>query len=507
MAAFQAKKEKIMMNTVVTKLALAISTRLFLLGSLMLFGGINCGENGLEEPEMSGMLVFGGGNLDEANSVNVTPDDDLVVLGTSSSVTGAKKCKTMSFGEVPCPDFWVFRLDPQGNTKWEYHIGASGEEVSKSMASSAVGEIFLAGYSESFSEGDFLGEPSSKLWIVKLDANGSLLWQKAYGPGIGRWECTGIISTSDGGLAVTLIELSDDPDLPSSSLLKLNGNGDVQWHNYYQSADGIDDFYANAVSSVANGDFLVSGFVFTSLPDGNIGRIATTMKVDAEGKTIWAKKYFDGEASDVSDVSDITDIVTTADGGFAFSGWIMRPNPEGNYSEHVWVLKADSDGEIEWQKMYGDKVEQGNAYSIVQTEQGEFAVCGYRAMDGKENADIWVMKIDRDGELIWQRIYGGEEPDFGFRIQANSDGFVVAGTTESFGARGGADALVMKLDDDGRVIGEKCNASSPSNAKPTPTSVTTQNISLSVLTRAVEVMDTDALIEPIDLTDNLQVCQ
>jgi thrombospondin type 3 repeat protein len=134
-------------------------------------------------------------------------------------------------------------------------------------------------------------------------------------------------------------------------------------------------------------------------------------------------------------------IQQTADGGYIVAG---REN---------FVLKLDADGNVTWQKTYGSSYDK--ARSIQQTEDGGYIVAGETSSFGAGHYDLWVLKLDVNGDVTWQKTYGGEDYERAFSIQQTTDGgFIVAGETSSFGA-GYYDLWVLKLDVNGDVTWQK----------------------------------------------------
>ena len=98
-----------------------------------------------------------------------------------------------------------------------------------------------------------------------------------------------------------------------------------------------------------------------------------------------------------------------------------------------WILKLDSDGSVAWQKTYGGSNDD-YAYAIQQTSDGGYILTGATASFGM---DLWVLKLNSDGSVAWQKTYVGSGVDYAQSIQQTSDGgYIVAGGTVSFGARG-----------------------------------------------------------------------
>jgi len=141
----------------------------------------------------------------------------------------------------------------------------------------------------------------------------------------------------------------------------------------------------------------------------------------------------------------------TTDGGYIISGQFWK---SGGNQYDFWVLKLDKKGNIEWQKTYGGG-SWDIAFSTQQTTDGGYIVSGTTSSFGAGNEDVWVLKLDLHGQIMWQKTYGGEGMDQGRDIEQTIDGgYIVSGTTSSFG-NGSHDIWVLRLSPDGSIIWDK----------------------------------------------------
>ena len=144
------------------------------------------------------------------------------------------------------------------------------------------------------------------------------------------------------------------------------------------------------------------------------------------------------------------------------NAWFIQQTNDGGYIvageaqlfdavwQHFWILKLSSDGEVEWQRAYGGNY-WDRATSIQQTSDGGYIVAGNTYSFGAGKSDFWVLRLSSDGGIEWQHAYGGSEFDDAHSIQQTSDGgYIVAGETYSFGA-GKKDFWVLKLSSDGDI--------------------------------------------------------
>ena len=165
-----------------------------------------------------------------------------------------------------------------------------------------------------------------------------------------------------------------------------------------------------------------------------------SVRITGDRPTQWIKTY-GGPAEDYAN-----SIQKTSDGGYIVAGHI---NSFIYGNDNAWILKLDSDGNVQWQKTYDTGTNYyDRANSIQQTSDGGYIVAG---MAGWGRGEAWVLKLDGNGNVQWQKTYGGANYDVASSIQQTSDGgYIVAGWTDSFGA-GNEDVWVLKLDGDGNV--------------------------------------------------------
>jgi len=139
-------------------------------------------------------------------------------------------------------------------------------------------------------------------------------------------------------------------------------------------------------------------------------------------------------------------LIQTTDDGYAVVGLTSAP-----FNQDLWLVKLDNLGNLLWDRTYGGKFDDG-ALSIIQTTDDGYALAGLTSSKGAGKGDFWVIKLDNQGNLLWDRTYGGGGLDMANSlIQTTDGGYAVAGYTESKGA-GGNDFWVIKLDEQGNLI-------------------------------------------------------
>lgn len=139
----------------------------------------------------------------------------------------------------------------------------------------------------------------------------------------------------------------------------------------------------------------------------------------------------------------------TSDGGYAVIGYTVRNDTD------LWMLKLNSMGDIEWARTYGGPGDD-MGYGIDEAEGGGFIAVGTTDSFGPGGEKLWVLRLDESGYLLWERVLGGfiTDGEAGWSVRDTGDGFVIAGSTRSSGS-GGKDLWMIKLDRNGRVLWSK----------------------------------------------------
>ena len=301
------------------------------------------------------------------------------------------------------------------------------------------------------------------LFLFTLTLTAQVEWARNYG-GSGEDVATSIQQTSEGGYIVagytTSQDIGNNYGLTDFWVLKLNENGDSLWQRNY---GGYADDYAFSIQCTSDGGYIVAGSNYSLDSLNNVGN-HWILKLSENGDSLWQKNYgtFQGVANS---------IIQTNDGGYITAGY-----GGGDFL----ILKLDEVGDSVWVKFYGTNLNDV-AYSVQQTVDGEYVVAGTiwgAGGDVEGNSygifDYWVIKLDEEGNLVWEKNYGGSEHDWAYSIQhTNEGGYVVAGKSSSNdsivgGNYGSDDFWIVKLDDEGSLVWEENYGGSSSDV---PTSV------------------------------------
>jgi hypothetical protein len=169
------------------------------------------------------------------------------------------------------------------------------------------------------------------------------------------------------------------------------------------------------------------------------------IKTDARGELLWTRTY-GGPAGEVD-----CSVTETTDGGFIISA---RTGSYGEGDTDVFLIKTASDGTSEWTKTIGGKAyEEGHC--IIETKSGNYVHCGYTTSFGAGGDDIYLMLHRPDGSLVFAKTFGGSGTEHGHLMTETADGgFAIVGTTTSFGA-GNYDVYLLKTDSLGNLLWSK----------------------------------------------------
>ena len=207
---------------------------------------------------------------------------------------------------------------------------------------------------------------------------------------------------------------------------------------------GKNDDEANSIQQTTDGGYIVAGST-ESLGTG--GKDVYILKLNSKGEIEW-QRIFDGGSNDQA-----TSIQQTTDGGYIVAGW-TESFGFGYYTD-IYILKLNSKGEVEWQKTFGGEYDDG-AKSIKQTTDGGYIVAGWTKSFGSGEGDVYILKLDSKGEVEWQKTFGGKYDDEANSIQQTTDGgYVVAGWTKSFGSAWWEDVYILKLNSKGDLEWQK----------------------------------------------------
>jgi hypothetical protein len=331
-------------------------------------------------------------------------------------------------------DALVVKLDSNGAKLWQKKLGGSGGDRIFSIVATRNGGYIMAGYSFS-NDGDATGNHGSyDAWIVKIDEAGTIQWQKQYGgPEIDiAWT---IVESADGGYVVAggfgHSDLSTNyTSKPDAWVFKLDNSGNRVWEKILSNAQGLESDEITSLLKSGDGGYVLAGVTYRGATDTTFGNYdVLAAKLDEDGNLVWQKTFGAADRQEV-----IWAMTKSLDGGYVATGYRSLPSNDGH---DVLVLKFDDQGNLTWEKTYGGSSADW-ARSIKTTTDGGYILCGStHSTDGDVsgnhgNWDAWVVKLGADGHLKWQKALGGSGFEEVYGILARTDGsYVIAGFATS----------------------------------------------------------------------------
>jgi len=309
--------------------------------------------------------------------------------------------------------------------------GFDGVEKSNSLLQTSDGGYLVLGNTYSFGAGNV------DIYLLKTDLEGNLDWNKTFG-GSNQDYSTQVLETSDGGYLVLGVTDSFGAGSSDIYLLKTDLEGNLDWNKTF---GGSNQDYSTQVLETSDGGYLVLGYTYSFGPGTPNNSNSYLLKIDLEGNLDW-NKTFGG-----INVESSTKILETSDGGYLVLGYTYSFGAGG---VDIYLLKTDLEGNTDWNKTFGGSNHEDST-QVLETSDGGYLVLGYTQSFGAENGDIYLIKTDLEGNLDWNKTFGGSNYEYPTQVLETSDGgYLVLGYTYSFGA-GGNDIYLIKTNASGNL--------------------------------------------------------
>jgi len=269
-------------------------------------------------------------------------------------------------------------------------------------------------------------------------AHGQIMFQETIDGGSYDFGAS-ILQTSNGHYIIggnTYVS-SNNPD---AYLVKINSNGNLLWTKTY---GGTDNDYVSFVQQTSDGGYIIAGITL-SFGAGNYDLYL--IKTNSSGNISWQRTYGGTEQENLL----FNSVRQTNDGGYVIAGY-TKSFGAGNFD--VYLIKTKTNGDTLWTKTYGG-INDDVASTALQTTDGGYIIVGKTVSFGI-GIDIYLIKTDSNGNLLWNKTLGGIGQDEGYDIQSTPDGgYIITAQTHSFGA-GGSDICIIKIDSNGNALWTK----------------------------------------------------
>jgi hypothetical protein len=387
---------------------------------------------------------FGDASGQNGAGVAVDSDGNTLLFGTYFG--------TLGLGGAPLTGGGAFlaKLDDEGNHLWSKSLSTSSVPPSpRAIVTDRYDNVFLVGDfsgTVDFGGGPLTSSGSQDVFLVKLDSDGNHLWSQAFGDD-GFQLGWGVAADSDGSVIITgehngTIDfgggpMTADPGQLRVFLAKLDEDGAHTWSRSF--GGGNVQYVRGGVTTDVAHSVVLTGYFFGTIDFGagpltSIGQADVfVIKLDQSGELVWSKRFgsASGEGSQglATDASNNIVVVGSSGGAVDFGGGPLPNSGEGD----IFVAKLDADGNHVWSRSFGDAADQ-SALDVATDPQGCVIVNGiFRGtldlggtpLVNAGDDDTYVVKLGIDGEHLWSRAFGDAERQFGYGVAADAHGNVI----------------------------------------------------------------------------------
>ena len=313
---------------------------------------------------------------------------------------------------------------------FQSHYGGTADDGGSSVLQTNDGGYLVVGYTESYGVG------GRDVYLIKTDENGDILWTRTYG-GSANDQASILLSSNDNKYLIVGLTSSFGNGSCDVYAVKIDNNGDIIWTKTYGGIEedcGYGGFQSNDTIALIVGTTMSYSPVFNSI---------YVIKINVNGDTLWEKMYYKNTANDGFC------IIETSSNGYLITG--STSNVGNNTSRDCFIIKTNNYGDTIWTKTYGG-ADDDQAFSACLTNDSCYIISGPTKSFGQGGFDIFLMKLNADGDKLWTKTYGGVADDWGGMVQKTIDnGFIITGYTKSYGA-GGWDVYLIKTDANGDTL-------------------------------------------------------
>ncbi len=297
-------------------------------------------------------------------------------------------------------------------------------------------------------DGNYIAAGSRQLdkmnysWLLKVDEKGNVIWNayampnRSYMAFVSYVEEIGDAYIACGSYSHMISHIRYH-----RFLWKVSKEGKTEWIKEYEEPKEGHFYMVHAIKD----GFILCGYVYLNVEKGDTA--ALLMKTDKNGNVEWKKLYNYGNGSEEAYCVGITD------DGYILGGWAEVGKNNWDY----WIIKTDKEGNEIWNRTYGGKsLDICHMRNCFQINDGGYIFGGHTASYGAlPGYDIWVIKLDRNGNMQWNETYGYKmSAELGWCLNKAKDGYVMAGSKNFEGGGRKGDAWVIKINETGKAIWE-----------------------------------------------------
>ena len=383
-----------------------------------------------EYPPIEWEHSYGGSGYDRATDI-LTIDDGFFMVGSVESNDG----DILEFRGYQ--DVWLTRLDQSGELVWQQTYGGSGYDHVTDIEILESGDLILVGSSTSDDWDLETNVGYFDLWALRITMDGDVVWSKSYG---GSGDDLALHVEPIAGDNAVICGYQEVNGVKAGWFLQLDQDGNMAWSEIY--AGPLDQMLAG-MAPVGNDKWFLTG---TKGYDGWI------LMTDSNGEPIWE------DSIGGTYLEEVWSIAKAGEDAFVVAGNTNSNNGDvsglhGSYD--AWVVMVDTTGQIQWSRTYGGSAWDGIAQLEV-LPSGQILAVGTTdsnngdVTDHAGQSDAWLLLIDPDGDLLWDRTLGGSSIESGSGIALAPDGIIVIANSllangDVSSSLGGFDLWVVKL--------------------------------------------------------------
>lgn len=386
---------------------------LVVLGVSLIFSGSLFAQ----APDVLWSKSYGDSETDWGNDVRETPDGGFITVG-----------RTASYGQGGS-DIWLIRTNSDGDTLWTRTFGGEGEDEGQAVRMTGDGGFVITGWVT----GTTNGHSNEDLVVIKTDSTGNLEWQQELG---GRYTERGydVLEIEDG---YTITGHRQPGALESENiwLVRISADGDSLWSKMY---GGEEDDRGTALAPAENGGVVITG---RSWSLGGESADIFMIKTDSSGEEVWTSVFGGTEKEWGTSIQQTT-------GGYVVTGWTWS---QGAGLSDMVLIRTDLSGHMLWQRTFGGP-STDRSHSVYSTDEGGFILAGTSSSYGELGNNLWVVRTDYYGKMVWSKVLGGAAAERGYAIRQTSNGsYLVAGRIWN-GTGSMDDAWLVHLAADNREV-------------------------------------------------------
>ena len=362
---------------------------------------------------------YGGDKMDTGECIQISSDGGFIIAGsTESSGAGSS-------------DAYLIKINDSGRRLWSKTYGGEYDEGASCVRQTVDGGYIIAGYKNS------PGILDANAYLIKTDKDGNMQWESTY-PGNEGTRCKSVIQCDDNGYIMVGSESVRTFNSTFSLLLiiKTDEAGNMVWTKTYS---GLYSAGGNSIIQTGSNDFIICGE--TSGPELEKMDVYL-IKINGNGDTLWTRTY-GGENNRNAGYS----VSKTTDQGLIICGYTNYSDSLGSGKADVLLIRTNENGDTLWTKTYGG-IGDDYGFSVTETKDGGLVLCGSTESFGAGNVNVYLVKTDDLGEMLWSKTFGGPQNDTGAAVcQTGNGDYVIAGSTASYGA-GDYDVYFIKTSRD-----------------------------------------------------------